>query len=280
MLIPFRAKRVCVYQHSLFLLDGRLLTFTLSQRRVTVQILQKFDLYLWLLAFLKHLSLSLVGRFSSIYRFTIILIDSMDSAKGGPQTIVWLFQLNLGYAFLGVKVQPFLLSCIYEKVFDWVCLKSKLSTILLLVVCLSLYLDRKFSFWLFNATLVYCHCSIPIRSEVPHRSVLSPSLLLFIKDVLSQTHCTSVLMTLPAFLTIFVKVPSQQGLNESRRHDIHNLTFDLTVICEWVRENLVIFSASKTQFFLLSTKKKKTLQTTVPSSLMTLNWHPFNTESL
>lgn len=79
---------VSVYQPPPFPLAGCLLTFKLSQRKVTALIFQTTNPKLWLRAFLKLLTLSSIGIFSRTYQFTIFnLIDSMDSAKCDPPAI-------------------------------------------------------------------------------------------------------------------------------------------------------------------------------------------------
>ncbi|MPC50342.1 hypothetical protein E2C01_044170 [Portunus trituberculatus] len=54
--------------------------------------------------------------------------------------------------------------------------------------------------------------------------------------------------------TSFQRRPTLQEVNRSRRDTTQRLTFDLPNISDWGRENLVVFNASKTQFFHLSTR--------------------------
>ncbi|MPC14605.1 hypothetical protein E2C01_007375 [Portunus trituberculatus] len=54
--------------------------------------------------------------------------------------------------------------------------------------------------------------------------------------------------------TSFQRRPTLQEVNRSRRDATERLTFDLSKISDWGRENLVVFNASKTQFLHLSTR--------------------------
>ena len=102
------------------------------------------------------------------------------------------------------------------------------------------------------------HCSSKtINSGVPQGSVLSPTLfLLFINDLLNLTQCAihshGDAATLH-FSTLHNRRPSQQELNDSRQDAIERRTFDLSLVSDWGRANLVLFNASKTQFLQLST---------------------------
>ncbi|KAL7633754.1 UNVERIFIED_CONTAM: hypothetical protein RMT77_015708 [Armadillidium vulgare] len=109
------------------------------------------------------------------------------------------------------------------------------------------------------ATVVDSHRSSfkSINSGVPQGSVLSPALFLFsINDLsitLSPIHSYADDSTLHYSLQ-FEKRLTQQQLIDSRRVALEQLTFDLSLISNWGRENMIVFNASKTQFLHLSTR--------------------------
>ena len=110
------------------------------------------------------------------------------------------------------------------------------------------------------ATVVDGHCSSPnpINSSVPQGSFLPPTLfLLCIDDLLNLNH--SPIHSYADDSTLhysrsFIRRPSLQELNTSRRDATEGLTSDLSVMSDWGRAKLVMFNASKTQFLLLSTR--------------------------
>ena len=64
-------------------------------------------------------------------------------------------------------------------------------------------------------------------------------------------------MLMPPFLHFSIsynRCPIQQELNDSKRDAIGRLTFDLSLVSNWGRANLVLFNASKTLFLQLSTR--------------------------
>ena len=103
----------------------------------------------------------------------------------------------------------------------------------------------------FIATEVDGHCSSPktIYSGVPQGSVLSPTLLLlFINDLLNLTQCpihSSPNDTILHFSTSYNRRPTQQELSDSRWEAIGRLAFDLLLVSDWGRANLVLFNGSK-----------------------------------
>merc|ERR1711980_82167 len=111
-------------------------------------------------------------------------------------------------------------------------------------------------------------------------SVLSPTLfLLFINDLLSLTQCSihsyaddSTLH----FSMSFPRRPTQQELHTSRQDAAERLTSDLSVISDWGKANLVLFNASKLNFFtcLIDTTFQTTIQSssTTPSCLPLVHW--------
>ncbi len=111
------------------------------------------------------------------------------------------------------------------------------------------------------STVVDGYCSKPksINSRVPQGSVLSPTLfLLFIND-LSITECPihsyADDSTLHYSIT-FKSHPSQTQLHDVRVDATQRFAFDLSIISDWGRKNLVSFSASKTQFLHRSTRQQ------------------------
>src|ERR1051325_9142464 len=76
---------------------------------------------------------------------------------------------------------------------------------------------------------------------------------------------TPIPMTPPCIFLSILKAPQQQ-LIDARRVALEQLTFDLSRISNWGRENMVLFNASKTQFLHLSI-----FHTTMISSLKTHN---------
>ncbi len=88
------------------------------------------------------------------------------------------------------------------------------------------------------ATVVDSHCcsSKPINSGVPQGSVLSPTLfLLFINDLLRLPQCPIHYYADDSTLhysTSFIRLPSLQELNTSRRDARELLTSDLSVLSE------------------------------------------------
>src|ERR1700755_2540123 len=97
-----------------------------------------------------------------------------------------------------------------------------------------------------------------INSGVPQGSVLSPTLfLLFINDLLSITSSpihSYADDTILHYSFHFERRSSQQQLIEARRVALEQLTFDLSRISNWGRENMGVFNATKTQFLHLSTR--------------------------
>ena len=56
------------------------------------------------------------------------------------------------------------------------------------------------------------------------------------------------------FSTSYNRCPTQQELNDSRRDAIGRLASDLSLVSDWGRVNLVLFTASKSQFLQLSNR--------------------------
>ena len=99
-------------------------------------------------------------------------------------------------------------------------------------------------------------CALPIC--VPQDSVLSPTLfLIFINDLLASTTCSIHSYADDSTLHYsfkFSKCPNLTELAVKREDALARLTFDLSIISNWSKENFVVFNASKTQFLHLSTR--------------------------
>ena len=240
---------IATYQLPPILFAGSMPTYNLFQKRVTAPIPQTTVLLLWFPAFLKSLSFSLTKRFRGISPLTtFFLIVNITS----DLAIFWFSLVTLSNPLLGVSMKLLLLLIVWNK--DLI---SKLHSF-------SLY--PSLCSFIFNflsdhsiAAVIDGHCSSPepINSGVPQGHVLSPTLfLLFINDILNLTQChmhsyadNSILY----FFTSFSRRPNQKQINDSRGDATEHLTSDLSLISDWGRENLVLFIASKIQFFLLST---------------------------
>ena len=104
----------------------------------------------------------------------------------------------------------------------------------------------------------YCCSPKNINSGIPQSSILSSTLfLLFINNLLNLTQChihSYADDTTLHFSTSYKRRPTQQELNDSRHDAIGRPAFDLSLVSDWGRTNLVLFNASKTQFPQLSTE--------------------------
>ena len=105
---------------------------------------------------------------------------------------------------------------------------------------------------------VHCSSPKPINIGVSQGYVLSSTLfLLFISDLLNLTQCPihSYADDYTLYFTSFSRRQNQKQVNDSREDATERLAFDFSLVSDSGRENLVLFNATKTRFFHLSTRQ-------------------------
>ena len=87
-------------------------------------------------------------------------------------------------------------------------------------------------------------------------------------------QCISIFVYLSIYLSVIPRAKKIAAINSSRTEATESLTFDLSIISNWGRENLVVIITSKTQFLFLLTRHN------LPTSIMAPTFSPSSTMNI